>query len=97
MNIRNNAGTYEVLGEFTSLYNNEIQEYFDYLLDHYQEIVMSLEKVKKIDAVGIETLNRIYTKATKRSKVLFVLGTKNTIVVNALKQNQLTHIFRNDY
>ncbi len=97
LHIENNSGTFEVIGNFTSNHTQQVKDHFNYLLDHYEEVVMCLHNVKIIDSSALEVLDQVYQKASKRSKVLFVLGKKNPIVANALKTHQLSHIFRNDY
>ncbi len=95
--IENKSGTFEVIGNFTSNHTQQVQDQFNYLLDHYEEVVMCLNKVNRIDANALQILDKVYQKACKRSKTLFVLGKENPIVAHALKAHQLTHIFRNDY
>jgi len=97
LHIENKSGTFEVIGNFTSNHTQQVKDHFDYLLDHYEEVVMCLHQVKNIDTHALQVLNYVYQKASNRSKVLFILGKGNPIVTNALKNHQLSHIFRNDY
>jgi len=97
LQIQNRQGTFEVIGNFTSKNSEKVKDHFYYLLDHYEEVVMCLDKVKKIDQKALNVLGAIYKKACKRSKVLFILGKKNKTVAKAFNKNELTHIFRNDY
>ncbi len=97
LQIQNTQGTFEVIGNFTSQNTKKVKNYFNYLLDHYEEVVMCLKRVQKIDHTALDVLNDIHKKACRRSKVLFVLGQDNETVSNAFFQNQLTHIFRDDY
>jgi len=97
LQIQNKQGTFEVIGNFTSENSEKVKNHFNYLLDHYEEVVMCLHKVKKIDQKALIILSDIYKKACKRRKVLFVLGKKNETITKAFNKNKLTHIFRNDY
>jgi len=97
LQIQNTQGTFEVIGNFTSSHVEEVKNHFNYLLDHYEEVIMCLKKVKKIDLNALQVLQEIYQKAQRRSKVLFVLGQDNTAISTAFSHNQLTHIFRDDY
>ncbi|SEL66466.1 hypothetical protein SAMN04487910_2961 [Aquimarina amphilecti] len=97
LEINNVNGKIEVIGDFTSQNVHKVKEHFNYLLDHYEEVVMCLNKVKRIDEKALPVLKKIYTKAQRRSKVLFILGISNKIVFKFLKRNKLTHIYRNDY
>lgn len=97
LQIQNRQGTFEVIGNFTSDNSEKVKDHFNYLLDHYEEVVMCLHKVKKIDQKALNVLGDIYKKASKRSKVLFILGKKNKTVTKAFNKNELTYIFRNDY
>ncbi|AXT62713.1 hypothetical protein D1816_20995 [Aquimarina sp. AD10] len=97
LQIINIAGTFEIIGNLTLDNTVIVKEHFNYLLDHYEEVVMCLNKVKKIDKKGIAVLKETYAKANKRSKVLFVLGKENEVVSNAFKENQVNYIFRDSY
>jgi len=90
-------GAYEISGDFTGINNHKVKAHFNYLLDHYQEVVLCLKKVSKIDKRGIKVLQIIHKKATKRSKTLFVLGKENEYISSLLAQTENLHIFRNDY
>ena len=97
LQIHNKQGTFEIIGSFTSENSEMVKDHFNYLLDHYEEVVMCLHKVKKIDQKALQVLRHIYKKASKRSKILFILGKKNKIVAKAFNKNELNYIFRNDY
>jgi len=97
LKINNKQGTYEVIGNFTGKNTLKVKEQFNYLLDHYEEVIMSLRKVTFIDKNAAQVLQEIYDKAIRRSKILFVLGKDNQQVANMLRKTQTSHIFRNDY
>ncbi len=97
LQIINTSGTFEVIGNFTLENTDLVKDHFNYLLDHYEEVVMSLKKVKQIDQKAIKVLKDIYAKANRRSKILFVLGKENNAIAKAFKNNKATHIFREDY
>lgn len=97
LQITNKLGTYEIAGSLTSENSTLVRDHFNHLLDHYEEVIMSLKKVKKIDKKGIAVLKDIYAKAIKRNKILFVLGKENKNITPVFNQNKVTHIFRNDY
>lgn len=97
LQIINTSGTFEVIGNFTSENTEIVKEKFNYLLDHYEEIVMSLKKVKKMDNKAVKVLKDISAKANRRSKILFVLGKENNVIVHAFTKNNVKHIFREEY
>ncbi len=97
LEITNKQGTFEIIGNFTGKNTQKVKEQFNYLLDHYEEVILSLKKVTNIDKKATRVLQEIYDKATRRSKILFVLGKDNEQVSSMLQQTQTTHIFRNDY
>ncbi len=97
LEIINNKGVFEVCGDFTSENKGKVKEYFNDLLDHYYEVVMCLENIKKIDESAIDVLKFIHKKATKRSKVLFVLGKNNTMIKRTFRIFNISYIFKNDY
>ncbi|MBG6130192.1 MFS superfamily sulfate permease-like transporter [Aquimarina sp. EL_43] len=97
LQIIHTSGTFEIVGNFTLDNTELVKDHFNYLLDHYEEVVMSLKKVKKIDKKAIKVLKEIYAKANRRSKILFVLGKENNVIANAFKKNKADHIFRENY
>ena len=97
LEIINNKGTFEICGEFTRENKGKVKEYFNDLLDNYYEVVMCLNKIKKIDESAIDVLKFIHNKAAKRSKILFVLGKENKIINKTFKVFNISHIFKNDY
>ena len=97
LSILNQLGKIKGLGEFTSENALEVKAHFNYLLDHYEEVVMCLAGVTCIDNVGLEVMQIIHNKAVKRNKVLFVLGKRNEKVFNLMHNHNLSYIFRNDY
>ncbi|WP_103071580.1 hypothetical protein [Aquimarina sediminis] len=97
LQIINTLGTFEVIGNFTSENTEIVKDRFNYLLDHYEEVVMSLKKVKKIDKKAVKVLKEISAKANRRSKILFVLGKENRIIAAAFNRNKANHIFRENY
>lgn len=86
--ISNQKDTYEIKGDFIGLNNHIAKDHFNYLLDHYQEVVMCLKKVKKLDKGAIRVLQIIHKKASRRGKVLFVLGKENKNIVSKFKQTK---------
>ncbi|PKV53029.1 hypothetical protein ATE84_5162 [Aquimarina sp. MAR_2010_214] len=97
LQIENTLGTFEIIGNFTLDNTELVKDHFNYLLDHYEEVVISLKKVKKIDKKAMKVLKGIYAKANKRSKILFVLGKENNVIANAFKKDKADYIFRENY
>jgi anti-anti-sigma regulatory factor len=97
LEIINNKGVFEVCGEFTLENKGKVKEYFNNLLDSYYEVVMCLNKIKKIDESAVDVLKFIHNKAAKRSKILFVLGKENRVIKKSFKAFNISYIFKNDY
>ena len=97
LQIVHTSGKFEVIGNFTLNNTEPVKQQFNYLLDHYEEVVMSLKKVEKIDTKAIQVLKEIYEKANRRSKILFVLGKENSVITKAFKKNNVNYIFREHY
>ncbi|WP_109302571.1 hypothetical protein [Aquimarina sp. AU474] len=97
LQIINATGTYEIEGDFILQDTELVRAHFNYLLDHYEEIVMCLNKVKKIDQKAVNVLKEVYAKAQRRSKILFVYGKENKIISKAFKKNKVTHFFKDNY
>lgn len=97
LQIINNKGTYEISGNLTRPNIEIVQEKFNHLLNHYDEIIMSLDHIEKIDDFGIEILKQLRLKALKRSKILFVLLRSNRQLLSKLKNKKSVYILREDY
>ncbi|WP_378186549.1 hypothetical protein ACE939_15260 [Aquimarina sp. W85] len=97
LQIINNKGVYEICGNLTRQNLSLVHEKFSHLLNHYEEVVMSLDFIEKIDNYGLELLKSIRLKALQRSKVLFVLIKSNNHLLATLKRRKSTYILREDY
>lgn len=97
LDIINNKGIYEIHGDFTSRNVFKVKDYFNYLLDHYYEIVICLNNVNKIDLSAMCVLKFIFKKAKKRSKVLLVKGRKNEKIKDMFKLSKANYIFKDNY
>ncbi|OUR94597.1 hypothetical protein A9Q87_02885 [Flavobacteriales bacterium 34_180_T64] len=97
LQIVNNKGVFEIHGHFVMENSNQVKDYFNTLLDTYYEIVICLKKVKKIDDAALNVMKFISDKATKRCKVLFVLGKENKKIKRKFRRANLNTIFRNEY
>lgn len=97
LQITNRKGTYEINGNLTKENISLVKDQFNYLLDHYEEVIMCLKQVQQMDVNAITVLKTLYYKANKRGKVLFVLGKENKKIKEVFKQTQTTYLFRNDY
>jgi len=95
--IKNNQGVFEIHGDFINDHANQVETYFNNLLDTYYEVVICLKKVKQVDTKAIKVMQFIATKAKRRSKVLFVLGKENRRIKKQFKKANLNTIFKNDY
>lgn len=95
--IKNNKGVFEIHGDFTNTYSNQVANYFSTLLDRYYEIVICLKQVRCMDETALNVMQFISAKAKRRSKVLFVLGEDNENINRQFNKSSLNSIFRNDY
>ena len=97
LQILNNQGIFEIHGDFIEAHTSIVKAYFNDLLDTYYEIVICLKQVEKIDKYGLNVMQFIVNKASKRSKIIFVLGGENKNIIKKFQKANMSNIFKNDY
>lgn len=90
-------GVFQITGNFTGTKTQNVKTRFNTALNQYEEVILCLEKVTNIDKKAVVVLQEIYNKASKRSKVLFVLGKMNKKIVPIFTETRTSYLFRNDY
>lgn len=95
LQITNNHGIFEINGSLMNKNALSLERHFGQLMNHNDRIVISLEKVKKIDAYGVMVLTNLYKNAIKNNKVFYVIGKENKKVKSAF--GKVNYILRNDF
>ena len=93
--ITNNSGVLEIIGNITKENSTSLQLHFEQVLTKADKIIISMDKVIKIDSFGVQVLSNLYKKAAKLDKVFFLIGKGNRKVQNAF--GKVNYIFRNDF
>ncbi|WP_299260265.1 STAS domain-containing protein [uncultured Aquimarina sp.] len=95
LQITNNFGILEIEGEIKGTNVKSLKHHFEHLLQHKDQIVLSLENVKKIDISGVSALTKLYKKAMSLNKIFYIIGNNNKAINKAFGKN--SYVLRNDY
>ncbi len=87
LQITNNQGYFKIEGSIIFENIEKLTIYFERLLQEYDEIIISLNNVVKIDPYGVFLLKKIYKNALLTNKVFCLIGKENDIVNKAFGEN----------
>lgn len=97
LQINNTNGVFEVKGSLVAENSGNLRNYFELLLQHKENIVLSLDKIESMDASGIHTIISLYKKAIQTNKVFSIIGKSNKKISKALNISKLKYIVKNDF
>ncbi|WP_027395030.1 STAS domain-containing protein [Aquimarina latercula] len=83
LKITNNYGVYELEGNVEGTNTMSLKHHFEQLMSSSEKIVLSLEKVRRIDAYGIQVLTNLYNRAIKNNKIFYMIGSENDMINKA--------------
>ncbi|WP_281989207.1 STAS domain-containing protein [Aquimarina aggregata] len=95
LRITKNQEVFEIKGNIVAENARSVQHHFEKLLFHSEKVVVCLDKVKKIDAFGVNVLTRLFKNAMKNNKIFFIIGKENKIVRQAF--GNVNYILRSDF
>jgi len=95
LQITNNQGIFEINGKIIAENAKSLQHHFEHLLFCNDMIILSVDKVKRIDASGVTVLTNLYKKAMKSNKVFYIIGKENKKVKKAF--GKVNYILRRDF
>ncbi len=97
LKITNNQGIFEINGKLIFENVKSLQNYFECLIEQSDSLIISIEKVKKIDVSGVNTLALLYRKAMKKNKILSIIGKENKNIQQVFNHTKMNFILRNDF
>jgi len=95
LQITSNQGIFEINGYVIGKNVRSLHNHFEQLLEHTDQIIISIDKIKNIDSAGVKALTKLYKKAMKSNKIFHVIGEGNKIVKKAFGENN--YIIRKDF
>ncbi|MEO9513151.1 MAG: STAS domain-containing protein [Flavobacteriaceae bacterium] len=96
LEIRENRGIFEVLGNVSSQHVGALNSYFDSILERHENFVISLEKVTKLDSVAARFFEELYQKTAKQNKVVSLIGRQNRSISEVMNITKTNYILSSD-
>lgn len=95
--INHNHGIFEIEGNLASENSKSLKMHFESILKTDIKVVLSLDKLNRIDTSGVNCLIDLYKTAALRNKIFYVIGKTNKKISKALKETKLRYIVKNDF
>lgn len=90
--IKYEAGVYEITGFLNSQNGESLKNHFEALIENSKGIVLSLNKVLDIDSNAINIIASLYRKAWLSDKMFFIIGMENKKVNEQFSALDLNNI-----
>jgi len=95
LQIKKNNGIYEIYGNILLENIYSLRNHLEHLLAVSDQVILSIDNVKRIDAQAVSTLTEIHKHAMELNKIFWVIGKGNRIVKKAFGRNN--YVLRNDF
>ena len=96
LEIRENRGIYEILGTVSSQNLGALKIYFDSALEINEHMVISLERVTKMDSSSALFFEKLYKDACKQNKVVSIVGRQNHDIRSIMNTTNTEYILSSD-
>lgn len=96
LEIRENKGIFEILGNVSTQHVGSLNAYFDSILEQHENFVVSLEKVTKLDTAAARFFERLYQKTARQNKVVSLIGRQNDCVREVMNITKTNYILSPD-
>ena len=96
-NITNNSGIFEIDGSIVTENAMAIKKQLESALDHSDEVIVNLDKVESIDITGVNALAKLYKKAAKKNKALYLIGKENKNLEELFNATKMGFILSRDF
>ncbi len=95
LEITNNYGIMELSGNLIRENTRSLKKHFEQLLVKSDRVILSVDRVTKIDASGVQVLTTLYKNAMKHNKIFFIIGKENKKIQKAF--GKVNYILRSDF
>lgn len=96
LEIRENRGIFEVLGNVSSQNLGALRIYFQTVLESNESIVISLENVTAMDSSSALFFEGIYREGASRNKIVAIVGRQNRDILEIMNQTNTDYILSPD-
>ena len=96
LEIRENRGIYEVLGNVTTQNLGALRIYFQSIMEENENIVINLENVTTMDSSSALFFEGIYKEGASRNKVVSIVGRQNKEISEIMQITKTDYIFSKD-
>lgn len=96
LEIRENRGIYEILGNVTTQNLGALRVYFDTVLESNESIVISLENVTTIDSSSALFFENVYKQGAARNKRVAIVGRQNKNILDIMQMTKIDYILSPD-
>ncbi|KQC30136.1 STAS domain-containing protein [Flagellimonas eckloniae] len=96
LEIRENRGIFEILGNVSIQHVGTLNSYFDSILEQHENFVVSLEKVTTLDSAAARFFEKLYQKSAKQNKVISLIGRQNRSISEIMNTTKTNYILSTD-
>ena len=95
LQIIQSQGIFKIKGSIVAENVTSLQRHCEQLLSTSEKVILCLDKVKKIDASGVNALSSLCKKAMKNNRIFYIIGKQNKHVCDAF--GNVSYMLKNDY
>ena len=96
LEIKENRGIFEIDGNILSPNLGALKIYFENVLESNDSIVISLERVKKMDSSSALFFENIYKYGAERNKIVSIVGRQNNEISEIMRVTKTSYILSSD-
>lgn len=96
LEIKENRGIFEVLGNVASQNLGALKIYFDTVLETNDSIVINLENVSAMDSSSALFFETIYKEGARRNKIVSIVGKQNNHIREIMGITKTDYILSSD-
>jgi ABC-type transporter Mla MlaB component len=74
LQILEKNGAYELYGNLNTNTSRSFIIHFEYLINTFKNVTINIDKVKAIDASGVEALKTLITISLKNNSIFYIMG-----------------------
>jgi len=96
LEIKENRGIFEIMGNVTSQNIGALKIYFETVMETHEEMVINLEGVTKMDASGALLFEKLYRQGAHLNKIVSIVGRQNDFIAKIMAHTNTDYILSPD-
>ena len=96
LEIKENRGIFEILGNVASQNLGALKIYFDTILETHESIVINLENVATMDSSSALFFEDLYKEGAYRNKIVAIVGRQNSNILEIMSMTKTDYILSSD-